>query len=325
MSSSLPYMQFYVADYLADTMHLSTLEHGAYLLLLMNYWQRGGALPDEDVKLARIARLGLKDWLKVRGEIAPLFSEQDGSWFHKRVERELDLARAHIQQRSNAGKASAQRKRNERTNETATSVGTSVPTKRQRPLSSDAKTQRDDALHKHDAATQPSYSTEIVENVHHPDKSLNYNDTSPTAVEVSLNERAEIPESEQNREEKKSSLRSPKEKLGSRVPEDFWPNATCISKADELGILVNRVVVDSFLDYWRSVPGAKGRKLDWDATFRNHLDFLASKRNRNGNHNNIRDSIDEALRFRRWEESRSSGEGGEEDSPRLSGLRESPT
>jgi hypothetical protein len=28
-------------------------------------------------------------------------------------------------------------------------------------------------------------------------------------------------------------------------------------------------VLDSFTDYWRSVPGAKGRKLDWDATWRN--------------------------------------------------------
>ena len=51
--AALPYMQLYIADYLADTMHLSAEEHGAYLLLMFNYWQTGKPIPKN--RLAKIA------------------------------------------------------------------------------------------------------------------------------------------------------------------------------------------------------------------------------------------------------------------------------
>lgn len=83
-----PWMPLYVADYRADTMRLSTLEHGAYLLLIMEYWHVG-TLPDDDVQLARITGLALAQWRRIRPTIAAFF--HDG-WKHKRIDAELSRA-----------------------------------------------------------------------------------------------------------------------------------------------------------------------------------------------------------------------------------------
>lgn len=79
------WMPLYIADYLGDTSHLSTVQHGAYLLLLMTYWSQG-SLPDNDRQLATITRLSLKEWKRHRPVLAAFF--HDG-WHHKRVDAEL--------------------------------------------------------------------------------------------------------------------------------------------------------------------------------------------------------------------------------------------
>lgn len=103
MANGLQWMPLYVADYLADTGHLSTVEHGAYLLLIMHYWQNHG-LPDSDQKLARISRMPLKEWTAIRDTIAELFGE---NWNHARIDSELKNAHEMVAKRSAAGKAGA--------------------------------------------------------------------------------------------------------------------------------------------------------------------------------------------------------------------------
>jgi len=79
------WMPLYVPDFLADTGRLSAAETGAYLCLIMDYWMHDG-LPDDDAKLAQIARLPLKSWRQMRPTIEAFF--QDG-WRHKRIDAEL--------------------------------------------------------------------------------------------------------------------------------------------------------------------------------------------------------------------------------------------
>lgn len=107
--AALPYMQLYIADYLADTMHLSTEEHGAYLLLMFNYWQTGKPIPKS--RLAKIARMTNDRWISVEDSLKEFFNEIGSEWVHSRIERDLEMVRASIEQKSAAGKASAAKRR----------------------------------------------------------------------------------------------------------------------------------------------------------------------------------------------------------------------
>jgi uncharacterized protein YdaU (DUF1376 family) len=80
-----PWMPLYVGDYLGDTGHLTTAQHGAYLLLMMHYWRKG-ELPDDDRQLCKIAKLPLKTWCEYRATLQDFFYE---GWKHKRIDAEL--------------------------------------------------------------------------------------------------------------------------------------------------------------------------------------------------------------------------------------------
>jgi uncharacterized protein YdaU (DUF1376 family) len=99
-------MPVYIGDYLADTMHLSTEQHGAYLLLLFHLWRRG-SLQDDDVVLAQITGLPIGTWNVCRAVLAEFFEIHDGAWHHRRVERERIKVSAKQQYNANRAKLGA--------------------------------------------------------------------------------------------------------------------------------------------------------------------------------------------------------------------------
>jgi uncharacterized protein YdaU (DUF1376 family) len=111
MSNNL-YMPFHVGDYMGDTAYLTTAEqHGAYMLLLMNYWHTGKPLPADDWKLAAIAKVAPESWATMRDVIRGFFRERDGALHHKRVDEELSKARERSDRaRANAGLSHSARK-----------------------------------------------------------------------------------------------------------------------------------------------------------------------------------------------------------------------
>jgi uncharacterized protein YdaU (DUF1376 family) len=88
MTSRPIWMPLFVGDYLRDTRHLTTLQHGAYLLLIMEYWSKG-KLPSTDSERRRVTAMTTKQWLTNRSAIAAMFGPD---WRHDRIERELQKA-----------------------------------------------------------------------------------------------------------------------------------------------------------------------------------------------------------------------------------------
>lgn len=105
-----PFIPLYIPDYRADTAHLSTEQHGAYLLLIFHYWAKGG-LPGDDESLARIAGLPLARWRQHRATIAAFFS---ANWKHKRIEFELNHVAARQEAGRKGGVVSGERRRRKR-------------------------------------------------------------------------------------------------------------------------------------------------------------------------------------------------------------------
>lgn len=101
------WMPFYIGDYLRETSRLTTEGHGAYLLLLFDYWTSGTALPDDDGQLAQIVRSTPAAWRRLRPQLERFFSVANGVWRHARSDRELAKTQRLSDERSRAGSRGA--------------------------------------------------------------------------------------------------------------------------------------------------------------------------------------------------------------------------
>ena len=99
----IPWLPLHVADYLADTSHLSTEQHGAYILLLLHSWQTG-PLHNDEKELAQIARMTPDQWRENRETLLRFWHKDCGDkWRNTRLEHERFRIIETSKRRSEAG------------------------------------------------------------------------------------------------------------------------------------------------------------------------------------------------------------------------------
>jgi uncharacterized protein YdaU (DUF1376 family) len=305
MSRADTWMPLYVGDYLADTMHLSAEEHGAYLLLLMHSW-RTGALPDDDKTLAAIARVSLKVWRAgLGGTIRAFFSPSERGLVQLRLERERERAGANTQKRRAAGAAGAAAKWSGK------DEGDARRTRAERLAQARAKGRHTPAQWAamvdfcgnrcvrcgdtngpivRDHIT-PIYQggSDGIENLqplciscnaakgpeaidHRPDGWQHLQEMPGERLANARQTPGPSPSPSPSPPEKKDSPPpsevAPAPRRAARLPDGWVPFPSDEAFARDLGLDVERVT-ETFRDYWRALPGQRGVKLDWSATWRN--------------------------------------------------------
>jgi uncharacterized protein YdaU (DUF1376 family) len=124
--AEFPALPVFTDAYIADTIHLTTLEHGAYFLLLTAAWRRPHCdLPDDDQFLSRIARLSLDDWIAIRSTIMEFwnFDGRRKTWTQKRLSKE----RSYVSNKSRSQKDKAAKRWNNEKKEDAAALPEDMP------------------------------------------------------------------------------------------------------------------------------------------------------------------------------------------------------
>lgn len=104
------WMPLYINDYLGDTTHLTTEQHGAYLLLLMHAWKSGGRIPNDPGELQDLTKTTEEGWQSMERRILKFF-RAEGAWLvHDRVVDEFQRAATLTERKATGGAIGAKKR-----------------------------------------------------------------------------------------------------------------------------------------------------------------------------------------------------------------------
>ena len=106
-----PAFQFYARDWLASghVRRMTYQERGIYFELLLFSWC-DGSIPDNDMEIARLLNISVREWRKSAPRIRPRFVARGGVLVNERLETVRHEQDAHRLERSASGKAGAKKR-----------------------------------------------------------------------------------------------------------------------------------------------------------------------------------------------------------------------
>lgn len=249
--SKIRRVDFSPDEWLAGTRNLEPDERGLYWDCCALIYSRGGPIADDERWLAKALAVDVRTWRRVRAALLKAEKltelEIDGRphLMNGRAAREIVAAGGRIEVASRGGKAKAAKaaETQDRANFGATSAGSSGdPPPKSGPISNEINGLTSTIINH-----QPSTTKEVIE--------------IPSVTSASRADGAASPK------------REPK---GTRLPDGWRPEGELrqwtldtIRKAESQVSAGHEL--ERFVDYWRAQPGAKGRKADWPATWRNWI------------------------------------------------------
>lgn len=235
--SDRPFMPFYSGDFHRKTKGLTFEERSAYFWLLDALWISGGSIPDHDADNARWLGLSLRRWRSIKPRLMPFLTIlPNGNLSQDRVTFELQSVEAKRRKMRENGSRGGRPRKNE--NKYLA-----------KPKGFDLDNQTESI-----ARATPESESYPEES---PNMGTDVGDYSPAKSESHVR-----------------SARAKKADRGTRLPDDWEPGADEIRIATERGFPIDqtRAIGRAFRNYWTSLPGAKGRKINWTRTFENWLD-----------------------------------------------------
>ena len=105
----MPMQQWYPDAHIADTANLTLEEQGAYRLLMDNMWIKGGSIRNDDKEIARMLRISVKRWQKIRLKLADYLIIELGIISQKRIQKDYKEACEKSKKNAENGKKGGQK------------------------------------------------------------------------------------------------------------------------------------------------------------------------------------------------------------------------